>query len=71
MAKNRIEHFVQQHEPQTLKQEPFAQLPACFHEQLSDERYRAMQQLYQTAYERARQQSAEGDGLFLNYGAGI
>jgi len=52
-------------------QEPFGPVPGCFYEQLSPERFAALQQVYRVAFERAQKQVLGEADEFNDLGAGI
>ena len=73
MATNRIEHLMESGPTKSSETDPFVICPAVFYESLSEERFRAQQQLYEVAYKRALaaiQARNEGAG-FHDMGDGI
>ena len=53
-----------------LVSDAFVECPAVFFEGLSPEEFKAKQQLYRTAFEKAQEQMRDDDSCF-DYGAGI
>lgn len=53
-----------------LVSESFVECPAVFFEGLTPEEFKAKQQLYRTAFEKAQEQARQED-LDFDYGAGI
>ena len=54
MATNRIEHLMETGPKKSADDDAFVICPSVFHEGLSDERFKAQQQLYEIAFRRAQ-----------------